>query len=733
MLNLKDKIFKNPTKKLLESYLFWVNFVQDIRSVDNFKSKLETIKDKTLYKDSFNHFYLTKEEALGKVVEGISVKDVLASNTYPLFLLKRLERISLYDNVDLTSIKKSSQMVWTSKKGIFFHMILDKNTLIYPKSYPKQNKYRYGYELFYNKDGLIGVYDVENDKLSLPLEYLYIYKLGNILELSRDNATFEIYNLQTQETLQSYERKKFPQLDLDIKKQINLEKIELSEYMELMDTPQSEADLQKLGLWNAQVGVMEVPSHYEELLEDSSSGTISFSYPITSDIFDMKVELPVTFKKKDGDFVTIGIRHAHLLLEEDGRKKLSKIQNLFWAQKEKPLQLNSFFDLLKRGNLPDDNRVVPTWMKIKNEQFYDVEYKKNNVDEMINLTSEEFNEFVSTCNTDLLMVFLSTLDETELQKFYKYNEDTVQLKDEATQSSKEQFEKNLKKVKETWTIEDKAKQRATLQIPLSLRHANNICKINQDFKQFINAKYYPYKEDDLAIRYEGTLSKILYTDMMKFIPDYFEQVITHFQDYYEKSNEEHQKIGKHLAKRFGLLINSLEFIRRVEKEKQTSLMWFLQTFEEDIKDTNGYDILKSDELTFHLMNTFASIIHQDDENYISSLISVVERLFDWYPLNYEACEYALSEMMKSVAIKQMSVKNANRFISFFEILPRFYNNLSYETIMSLKSCIHSTLKEHKPLDNKIFENKEVKNKLIVLNYLIDMEDLYYAGLVGESF
>ena len=45
--------------------------------------------------------------------------------------------------------------------------------------------------------------------------------------------------------------------------------------------------------------------------------------------------------------------------------------------------------------------------------------------------------------------------------------------------------------------------------------------------------------------------------------------------------------------------------------------------------------------------------------------------------------------------------------------------------MDLKEIILSLLEEYKPLDNKIFEQKDVKNKLILLNYKVDMEDLYF--------
>ncbi|MGB3962037.1 MAG: hypothetical protein WBK95_07350, partial [Sulfurimonas sp.] len=79
------------------------------------------------------------------------------------------------------------------------------------------------------------------------------------------------------------------------------------------------------------------------------------------------------------------------------------------------------------------------------------------------------------------------------------------------------------------------------------------------------------------------------------------------------------------------------------------------------------------------------------------------------------------------AMKRVNVENANAFIAFFEELPRFYDVLSYQKISELKELINTTLANYKPQDNEIFDNKEVKNKIILLNYFIDMEDLYYES------
>jgi hypothetical protein len=238
-------------------------------------------------------------------------------------------------------------------------------------------------------------------------------------------------------------------------------------------------------------------------------------------------------------------------------------------------------------------------------------------------------------------------------------------------------------------------------------------------------KYYPYKEEQSALyQVEGTMFKTIYSEEMKYIPNYFEQILAFLKEHYDPTNEQHQKIGKHLAKRFGLLINSLHIIQKYQDEKVEAIEWFLQTFLEDIKQVNGHDIINDDELIFYMMNSFASIVHENDESYIESMIDVVNELKKYYPFNSEAFLYALQELMKSVALKKMSVKNANNFLKIFEELPKLYEVLSYDEIMKLKETINTILANEKPQDNEIFDNDEVKNKIILLNYLVDAEDLY---------
>ena len=70
----------------------------------------------------------------------------------------------------------------------------------------------------------------------------------------------------------------------------------------------------------------------------------------------MSIELPVNFKKKRWDYVSVGIEHEYLILDKEYRKELKLIEN--------KSSINIFEPLI-RGNLPDDDRVVPNYLKSK--------------------------------------------------------------------------------------------------------------------------------------------------------------------------------------------------------------------------------------------------------------------------------------------------------------------------------------------------------------------------------
>lgn len=410
-------------------------------------------------------------------------------------------------------------------------------------------------------------------------------------------------------------------------------------------------------------------------------------------------------------------------------KLWAKLNNVMFS-KEK---INSFEDLLVRGNLPDDPRVVPNYLKIKNTQYDDVDFLNNTVDELIKLDSEEFNELVvSQTDNGLLFTWLSTLKTQELQRFYDYNDEVVKLENGAEASSKEQFENAMASINMD-EITDTQRARATLEMPLAINYAKEFYSKTITFRMFRTYDYFKEYEDEEDARFEVTLSNIIWNEM-KYIPDYFEQVLTLYRDVYYEKSEYHQKIFKHLAARFGALIATLNSIASLTENKQDSLNWFTgEMIKNDLVPPLKISVsetkkLQSDKKLINFLTLmYAGICDENEEHYISNLIEVVYTLFEWYPANSDACEYALQEMMKSVAIKNVSVDSANRFLEFFEDLPRFYKVLGYEKIMNLKELINHTLAIYKPLENKVFEQDGVKNKLILLNYKIDMEDLYYEG------
>jgi len=403
----------------------------------------------------------------------------------------------------------------------------------------------------------------------------------------------------------------------------------------------------------------------------------------------------------------------------------------------KDADISGFMDLLKRGNLPDDDRVVPNWMKIKNRQFSDVDFLHNTVDGIIALSSEEFNEFVSSSDNGLLFTFLSTLSDNEIERFSQYNDDVVQLDPEkGADSPRVQFKNGMKQVKID-EITDEQRARAALEMPLMITFSKNICHRAMDFQIITQEKFFDFENDDFR-KYEGHLVKVIWEEM-KYIPDHFEQVLDHFKDFYEEYNNEHKKYFVHLAKRFGQLIAVLNNVVVKTQNRETSLNWFTSKAVEyellgdvEISVSASKKAAIDEKLINFLTLTFLGIYHENDDNYLESLINTVEALFEYYPVNRVACEYAMIEMMKSVALKDVKVANANQFIAFFETLPRFYDVLNYDRIVELKELINHTLANEKPQDNAIFDQDGVKSKMILLNYLIDMEYLYYEGLSNEQ-
>ena len=299
---------KNEAKEILKQYLFWTDFLsQGFGSIDALKKGLQTIQDKMVYKDEFGVFYLTREEAeaFKKRVIPLSIKEVLESELYPLLLSERLSRVTVYEKSDLKQIQRGSEVVWLYNADVLMHFVLKDGRYIYPQDYPVNSPYRFGYMVVHNKNGLQGVYDIDNDRLKVPIVYEDIKLFANIAELSKDGKNYEMVDLDTNESIDASSKRS----------KINPSKLDMEDYIPLFPTPKNAQDLVKMGLWDAKVGVLEVPSHYRAIIEDTT-GVIRWDYPVSGDVFDMSIELPVQFKKRDGEFVTVGIKHEYIILED---------------------------------------------------------------------------------------------------------------------------------------------------------------------------------------------------------------------------------------------------------------------------------------------------------------------------------------------------------------------------------------------------------------------------------
>ncbi len=88
----------------------------------------------------------------------------------------------------------------------------------------------------------------------------------------------------------------------------------LKEYLALFDTIESHKELEEAGLWYHPVKVTKIPERYRDVVVAQEHYMIGWDYPATASMFDMSVELPVIFTKKDGSSLTIGIGVEDLVL-----------------------------------------------------------------------------------------------------------------------------------------------------------------------------------------------------------------------------------------------------------------------------------------------------------------------------------------------------------------------------------------------------------------------------------
>jgi len=713
-----DIFFKNKAKDIIKKYLFWVDFLeQSFRSIDELKEKLKTIKDRVVFQGELKEFYLTQEEAqaLGKEVKSLSIREVLDSDTYPLYLVERLSHITSYSKDDLKHIPRDSEVVWLYSSGILMHFVFKNGKYIYPKNYPVDNPYRYGYLVVYNKNGLQGIYDVDSDSLKIPFEYNDIELFGNIAQLSKGNETYEIIDLDTDETIQKSTKKILPNISDELKKRLNFAKVDLEDYMTFFDTAKTKQDLMQMGLWNAKVGTVKLPSGFEKIIKEES-GDIGWEYPVSADMFDMSVELPVIFKKKNGEYVTLGIKHEDMILEDRA------ILNNITLPVQEESKIKDFQDLLKRGNLPDDDRDVPIWLQIKNETYKTIPPIKEIIEDIVSLGDDEFMEFMNkTINQNVLFAALSTAKDDELEEFYKFLE-------KGTEGLPAQF-KNY--------IEDfRAKEMDQEQLDFALMVASlypaeakkthhQLIKLHQDMNKSNFSK-----DDELLFDFEYSMNSVLFhstDDLDKELKKF----ISLIKEKYEEGKIK-EEFCKHIASKFAPLLESIDKVYMSEYETlEYDLKWFLETFvSDDLEILQDDSILHQLILLQHLR--LEAIFNKNQEEYLDHTIAITRYFMAYYPYLKTSGLFYIDELINFVAHKDITAKNANNFMEVFEILPVFYSDTSYENIIEFKEFVNKRLATWKPQENKIFDEDGVKHKMILLNYLVDMEDLYYENLHKEK-
>lgn len=108
----------------------------------------------------------------------------------------------------------------------------------------------------------------------------------------------------------------------------------LKDYTSLFLSFSSERDLMLAGLWRHPVIVKTDLGIYEDVIADKTNGTIGWQYPVSSNLYDFKAELPVTFRKKDGDYVSLGLPYDALeLSKEDIREQSHFFDNFTMIKK----------------------------------------------------------------------------------------------------------------------------------------------------------------------------------------------------------------------------------------------------------------------------------------------------------------------------------------------------------------------------------------------------------------
>lgn len=216
-------------------------------------------------------------------------------------------------NCEYAVIKDNSDYIVIDKKG---NIVIDKKDDIYHYEdavfFVKENK---KYAVYKKDKKYIDFFDAKKEIEELKKEekfddknlikYLQrLYRKETRLFTREDNPYYLLLRLKLVDKKKELRKKIF--------------ELSLSEYIKLFDIFNSEKDLSQSGLLGQKVKVeeCEIINKYKDIIEKKSKGIIGWQYPASASDFDMSVELPIKFSKKNGEYLTLGIKFEYLELLE---------------------------------------------------------------------------------------------------------------------------------------------------------------------------------------------------------------------------------------------------------------------------------------------------------------------------------------------------------------------------------------------------------------------------------
>jgi hypothetical protein len=715
----------SSAKKILQRYLFWQDMIRirNFQTMDDIKETLQSYGNEIVYLGREEKIYLVAEEAsaYGDDATPVSVDAILQAYDMLLLLLQALSYITQYEQEDISRVPAGSRILWFDNAGVPMHYIEHQGYFVYPKSFDSRNSWRYGYLVVMDKNARKGIFSIEQERIVQEPHYDEITIFANLAQLKRhEEESYEIYDLDNSESVGQYKEPMLPSIHEKLAERLNLEIIDLEDYLSLFPTPKHREDLDTMGLWGAKVGVIKAPEGYGEILKDPHYGKIGWETSVTADIFDMSVELPVVFEKKDGGKISLGIDPEVLLLED--RSILKDISLKERIEKVKSNQYDGIAEeraltlLNARGVDSEDERDFPVWLQIHLEHPRTVPSPHEIIENIIALeTGEKVALFNEIADDTVLFRALAMAKSDEIEKLGR---SLAEISTQAAERVMEMIEKSqIQQESDTkedlivllkaslYPVEAKSYYLQKIQLELDTLASNfeSEDKKLTEIEMQINEAFL-YKVDTTALF--ALVSHIETLHQQGHIPDAF---------------------CRHIAKKFRYL-RYITFVVEGEEETQSSTDWLFEHFwvaENRVEEVPPAFIEILVGMTEKLLQ---AKVNQDKQVYFETLLALTRfTLLGFYPvLRDQALENLYGLMSFMAEFDAASQEEADAFLELFEEIPKLYETLSFESLIKIKYIIIDRLKNTTLKEHLAFSLGGKKSKMILLNYLVDMEDLWRA-------